>query len=90
MIKIKHSKEVLVADFSGSKVIFNLEDYLLYNLNHTASLIWDFLKVPREVKEIARFLKERYNIDSARAGKDARNLVGELKKRGLVCRAKQK
>jgi hypothetical protein len=90
MLKIKRSKEVLIADFKGSKVIFNLETYIPHTLNSTASLIWDFLKRPKEINQIAHLLKKSYNLDKDKAKKDAGIFIKELKKRGLVCRQRQK
>ena len=78
------SKKILEADFPEAKVIFDLETYIPYTLNHTAALLWDFLKRPRETKKIIAFLQKKYKISLARAAEDARKFILALKKKGLV------
>lgn len=80
----KRAKEILEADFDKNKVILNLETYIAYTLNQPASLIWDFLRQPKDINEIAQFLKDKYNISAGRAKKDAQNFVRNLKERGLL------
>jgi FixJ family two-component response regulator len=82
---IKRSKDVLVADFSKSKVIFDLETYIPYILNHTAAGIWDFLRKPRKTAEIIAFLQKKYKISLAIAKKDTQKFIRESKEKGLLC-----
>jgi|GEM_PF-2837345 len=83
--RIRRVKNILEADFSSAKVIFNLENYIPYILNHTAAKIWDFLKRPKKRAEIIAFLQKRYKIDLVTAKKDTENFLKDLKNKGLVC-----
>ena len=82
--KIRRSKEVLEADFPQSKVVFNLETYIPFILNHTGVAIWNFLSRPKDMQEIVAFLQKRYRISVATAKKDAQKFIRELKKRGFI------
>jgi hypothetical protein len=84
MAIIRRSKEVLVADFPQSKVILNLETYIPYILNHTASELWDFLKKPKGINKIVAFLQERYKINIMQAKKDSQNFIQDLERIGLI------
>jgi len=82
---LQRSPEVLTADFPQAKVIFDLETYTPYTLNHSAALLWDFLRQPRKERGLAAFLEKRYAISSRQARKDAGRFIKDLKKRGLLC-----
>jgi hypothetical protein len=88
MCAVRQSKQVLIADFPESKVIFNLETYLPHILNETASEIWDFCRKPRQVGQMSEFLCKKYDISPSKSKKDVIKLIARLKKIGLFKEAK--
>lgn len=83
-MKIRQAKDIVVADFSNSLVVFNLKTYRSYILNDSASLLWKFCKTPRDLNQISRLLDSKYNIGLTRALKDVRNFVHQLRKKDLL------
>ena len=84
MKKVKQSKEVLVADFPDSKVVFDLETYVPHILNRTAADIWDYCKKPKEPGKIMDFLCKKYDIDIKTARKDVRKVIKGFLKNNLM------
>jgi len=82
-MKVRQAKDICVVKFPDSSVIFSLKTYRSHILNESASLIWNFCKKPRTIKQLAGFINRKYKIDSYRALKDARKFSAHLRKRRL-------
>jgi len=83
-MKVKQAKELCVVNFPNSLVIFNFRTYRSIILNDTASLVWDFCKKPRDLRQISKFINNRFQVDLSGALKDAKKLILQLKKRKLL------
>jgi hypothetical protein len=56
----------------------------IYSFNGTATLIWKLLETPRTLEQIAAALVRAYEVEPARAQRDAAEFVEEMKAVGLV------
>lgn len=68
-------------------VIVNLGRSRIYELNPTATRLWELLADGLDVPALARRLAEEYDVDAAVAEDDVVRTLGELADEGLVLRS---
>ncbi|MFH1479150.1 MAG: PqqD family protein [Candidatus Omnitrophota bacterium] len=83
-MRIRQSKNVLVADFDDKKVVLNTDSYKPYLLNPTASEAWDLCKTLKKKSDIVDFLSKEYKVDIKKVRIDVKSLINDLKKAGLI------
>jgi hypothetical protein len=77
-------KGLIIQKLDKETVIFDAEESLLYTLNETASEIFRLLKKGLKQEEIVERMVKKYDVRKERVKKDVRELVEELRKRGIV------
>lgn len=87
-MKIKQAKDICVENFPDGLVIFSLKTYCSHILNDSASLIWNFCKKPKTLKQLVEFISRKYEIGFSQALKDAKKFISLLEKRKLFVQIK--
>ena len=77
-------KDQVSADLSGEVAILHLKSGVYYGLNGVGTEIWNFIKVPRRVKEIYEWLLEKYKVASRRCERELLSLLNQLVVEELV------
>ena len=85
----KINKGFVVQKLDNKTVIFDGEESLLYTFNETASYVFKKLKIGWDEVRIAQSLAKLYKIKEARAKKDVKELISEMKKKKLILAMKQ-
>lgn len=80
----KINKGFIVQKLDGKTTIFDGEESVLYTFNETASLVFQKIKAAKSKEEIIESFVKKYGIKEERAEKDVGELIGELKKKGIV------
>lgn len=78
------ARDQVSADLEGEAVILNLGDGVYYGLDGVGARVWELLREPRSVDELAGAVAAEYHVDRDTALADLLALLGELAGRGLV------
>ncbi|HEU4556991.1 MAG TPA: PqqD family peptide modification chaperone [Longimicrobium sp.] len=78
------ARDQVSADLEGEAVILNLADGVYYGLDGVGARIWELLREPRRVAELAGTVAAEYDVDPGRAEHDVVALLAELLDRRLV------
>lgn len=68
----------------GQAFIVNTKTSHLHELNMTATFVWEHIDGKNGIDELAKLLSGEYDIDPSAAAKDVSELLGTLRKDGLV------
>ncbi len=76
--------DLVMREVDGEMVILDQEMNLIHTLNPTARLVWDALQRNESVSDIAEFLVESFDVDSAKAITDIDAVLGKFLDLGLL------
>lgn len=65
-------------------VVLSLEDKQIRGLNPMGTFIWELLDGRTSPNQIAKTISEEFEIDFAKAKKDAQNFLDELAKKEMI------
>lgn len=65
-------------------VVVNLETNQIFQLNHTASALWELVDGRRDRDEIERALVSEFAAEAPQVAGDVDRILGELAARGLT------
>lgn len=71
-------------EIDGTAVLMNREDGGLYGLNPVAARVWVWLQEPRTLAELVELLTGEFDVDGETAEVDLKQLLSELRGRGLI------
>ncbi len=78
------SDDVLAGEFDTEAVILDLRSGVYYGLAGTGARIWQLLKTPISLAALRDALVAEYDVPPPRCEADLRELLDELRRRGLV------
>lgn len=78
------SDDVLAGEFDTEAVILDLRSGVYYGLAGTGARIWQLLKTPISLAALRDTLVAEYDVPPPRCEADLRELLDELRRRGLV------
>jgi len=81
---IARSVSLVSSQVDGQVVIMNIDSGHFFQLNHTASRIWDLLETPQDLATIGRQLSDRFDVDQASCRADLAEFVGAMQQKGLL------
>lgn len=81
---IARSDTLVSSQVDGQVVIMSIESGHFFQLNHTASRIWDLLETPKDLAAIGRALGERFDVDQASCLADLAEFIGAMERKGLL------
>ncbi len=61
---IRRSPEMIEANIQGEAMMMSITNGEYFKLEHIAAHIWDLIKKPKNVSDICRELRDRYDISS--------------------------
>ncbi|MCI0453483.1 MAG: PqqD family protein, partial [Candidatus Dadabacteria bacterium] len=70
--------------FEDEGVLLNLETKTYYTLNKPGIYVWNLIKKGISLSEIARRVKEEFEVDEETADENVSNLIDELVKEQLI------
>ena len=83
----KHSKRVAWRKVADEAVILDVETAAYFSLAGAGLRMWELLGEGKTVEVIARTLSAEYDAEDAELEDDCSELIGKLKKEGLIERA---
>ncbi len=82
--KYKHAERAAWRQVDKEAVILDLESSDYFSLNEVGVLIWEKLGAGADLDEIAQAVCAEYDVEEAKAKKDASSLVSDLLKKKLI------
>ena len=76
--------EVAGKVIDGEAIIMNLANGLYYSMDHVGAVVWELVAQGYSLREMAKVLADRYDVDAERAAADVYCLVRELLDENLV------
>ncbi len=83
-VKYKHAERAAWRQVDKEAVILDLESSEYFSLNEVGVLIWEKLGQGADLDAAVEAVCEEYDVDEAKAKKDASALIGELVKKKLL------
>lgn len=65
-------------------LLLDMKSERIHQLNETASFIWDMWNQVRDIKEIARLLAQKFDVDEDMALSDVAGIVAKLRELELL------
>ena len=89
MTKFKRAEKVILREIAGEMILVPVKGRLadlqrIYMLEGVAGFIWGQLERPVSEEEIAVALSKEFAVDGTEALSDARHVISDLRKEGLV------
>lgn len=81
---MKISKDIVWRKIEGNIFIINPQRNMLYELNETASFIFESLSKGRKVEEICRKISSEYDVSLNDCEKDCKEIIDEMIREGLI------
>jgi hypothetical protein len=81
---LKRAPNVPWRTIDGKGILVDLESGYYFSLNTTGQYIWGQIDGARNIREIARRVVDRFDIDEETALRDCLELAGRLREQGLV------
>lgn len=86
---VRRSDQVITRQLAGETVLVPIRQdqadfQKVHMLNETGAAVWEALATPRDLDELIDELAERFGADRAVVAADVRELLGDLRARGLV------
>lgn len=78
------SERVTWRSLEGESVLLNLETGIYFTLNETGTAAWELFDGTVSLAEIGQLLCRRFEVDLEQVKSDLAELVGELRREGLV------
>lgn len=72
------------ADVQGETIVLHQGEAVYYGLNATGTVVWQALKEPHTIAELALELQARFDVSEAEALRDVKRLVQELLQKKLI------
>lgn len=82
--KIVVSKEQVSRNMGEEAVILNIKDGEYYELNPVAARVWEIIKEPTGMDEIAAIILDEYDVGKEELEQDLHELMQDLSARNLV------
>ena len=89
MSYVARSKQVAARMLGDEMVIMSAKDSTLFTLNPVATVIWNAADGSRTLEQISAQICEEFEVSPEMALKDARVLVSDLAKHGIVLISEQ-
>lgn len=89
MSYVARSKQVAARMLGDEMVIMSASDSTLFTLNTVATVIWNAADGTRTLQEISEQVSEEFEVSPEMALADAKELVGDLARHGIVLIAEQ-
>jgi hypothetical protein len=83
-MRYNHAVHTAWRTVAGQAFIVNTRDSTLHELNDIGTAIWEYLKEPATIDEIARRLEEDFDVSRREACDDASAFIERLAAAGLV------
>lgn len=74
---VKRNSSLLQANDEENFIVLDPQTNLIYSLNETAQLIWNFTENKKKVEEIIQYVSEEYNISHDQIKEDIISLLRE-------------
>ena len=81
---IVQSKDHIVSDMDGEKVILSIQNGKYYNLGNIGGAIWDLINTPISVSELIRSLTQEYTVESKECEEQVIPFLEQLYKQDLI------
>ncbi|RIX52617.1 lasso peptide biosynthesis PqqD family chaperone [Paenibacillus nanensis] len=81
---ISSSKENIVSDMGGEKVMLSVKNGNYYNLGHIGGQIWDLIAEPISVDELVQKLLLEFEVERAECEQHVFSFLEHLRKEGLL------
>ena len=83
-IRYERATELLEADVGDELMALDVEGGTCFGFNSVATGVWRHLASPKTFKELSQALVAEYEVDSERCAADLRELLHDLRDKGLV------
>lgn len=83
-MKYRLNKGLVSQKIEGKTVIFDGDSSILYTFNSTATLIFQKLKLGKNIGEITDFIVAKFKIEPQKAKTDIEFLLADLKKKRIL------
>jgi len=81
---MKRNDDVISRPFGDAAVLVDLATNQVFELNHTASRIWELLEHERDRDSIVEALLEEFEIDRAQLEIEVDDLLSRLRRQKLI------
>lgn len=81
---LARGEDVMSCELDGEIVIMSIDNGCYYNLNGTASRVWDLLETGLTLDELCGKLVEDYDLSPSDCVADVADLLADLRRFGLV------
>jgi len=78
------SHHIIVEEIEGKIVLFDPEKLLFYNLNETASYIFNQFKKKKSPIEIVQLTAKEFDADPKRIEDDIKKITKDLETKGII------
>lgn len=82
--RVVAGREQVSANLAGESVILGMRDGVYYGLDAVATRIWEHIKEPRTLSEIAGMLADEFEVTRERAAADVLAFATDLQVNGLI------
>lgn len=82
--RVVAARDQVSAEVEGEAVILNLADGVYYGLDGVGARVWELLREPRTVGELAGAVAAEFEVDAETAARDLEVLLADLTARRLV------
>ena len=81
---IEISDKVVFKTFEDEIILLHLDSGIYYGLDAVGSRFWSLLEQEQDVDAALDRMAEEFDVDRATLDRDCRELLGELREKGLV------
>lgn len=81
---IHRATGLITADVEGESVVLNCDTGVFFQLNASASRVWDALETPQTAAQLRDALVARFDVTPEQCAADLADLLETLQERGLV------
>ncbi|GKU75822.1 lasso peptide biosynthesis PqqD family chaperone [Paenibacillus sp. L3-i20] len=81
---VSSSKQNIVSDMGGEKVMLSVTNGNYYNLGHIGGHIWDAIAEPISIEELINTLMEQFEVDREQCESHVESFLDHLRKEGLI------
>jgi hypothetical protein len=82
--RVVASRHQLSTHISGEAVILGLRDSVYYGLAGSGARIWELIREPAALRDVAAVVSREFEVDEPRATADLITLANDLLARGLI------
>lgn len=75
---------MIAAEVSEEAVILDIDSGYFFQLNRSATRIWNLLETPLAISELCARLEKAFAVDSATCRSDVLEFVTDLRDKGLI------